>query len=222
MNIRRNNILFLMLCIVITTNIFSMDKNSEFYQQTIKRAKEAIHYLYLAAQKQNELNDGLAIFGSDVTFPRGVMNPSQRGDSILFIATKYAEQFPIDLVESLIICGAPIDKQDSAGFTPLHGAAYYNNLSVMQILLKNKADITKTDRVDDKTALDWALEGYDSFKDDPKNQSQHQQHPPYYEAVQLLLEHKAVITNKTIELAQKPIMHQQITNLIQEYIHQIK
>ena len=59
------------------------------------------------------------------------------------------------LIRALIKHGADVDAQDNFGYTPMHVAAFGNNINAMSMLLEVKPNLTLLDQYK-CTAMDWA------------------------------------------------------------------
>eukprot|EP01119_Soliformovum_irregulare_P014159 TRINITY_DN3855_c0_g1_i1.p1 TRINITY_DN3855_c0_g1~~TRINITY_DN3855_c0_g1_i1.p1 ORF type:complete len:417 (+),score=58.65 TRINITY_DN3855_c0_g1_i1:62-1312(+) len=65
-----------------------------------------------------------------------------RGYTPLHIVLSSGESTPMDIVEMLISCGAPLDAQSDTGSTPLHLAAFYNRYEASKLLVVSGASLT--------------------------------------------------------------------------------
>jgi len=66
-----------------------------------------------------------------------------------------ATQGDVEIMESLLAAGAPVDSQARIGVTPLHYAANSGRTDAVRFLLAHGADPRKNDQ-ENRTPLDWA------------------------------------------------------------------
>jgi len=62
----------------------------------------------------------------------------------------------LEEVQKQLNVGVDVDKQDTRGYTPLHYAAGVGRSDIVELLIKNGADINATDGVKGATPLDYA------------------------------------------------------------------
>jgi len=91
----------------------------------------------------------------------GTLNPGCRWGNLIVRA---AERAPGDVIEALIRNGASVNVRDNpktsidntSGYTPLHAAAWYGNLSAIDALMKHGADVRAREEKYHGTPAGWA------------------------------------------------------------------
>lgn len=91
----------------------------------------------------------------------GTLKPGGRWGNLIVRAS---ERAPGDVIETLVRNGASVNVHDdpktsidsTSGYTPLHAAAWYGNLSAIEVLMKHGADVRAREEKYHGTPAGWA------------------------------------------------------------------
>jgi ankyrin repeat protein len=91
----------------------------------------------------------------------GTLKPGGRWGNLILRASEHA---PGDVIETLIRNGASVNVRDNpktsidstSGYTPLHAAAWYGNVSAIDVLMKHGADVRAREEKYHGTPAGWA------------------------------------------------------------------
>lgn len=101
----------------------------------------------------------------------GTLKPGGRWGNLILRAS---ERAPGDVIETLIRNGASVNKHDdpktsidsTSGYTPLHAAAWYGNVSAIAVLMKHGADVRAREEKYHGTPAGWAdYAGHEEARD---------------------------------------------------------
>lgn len=100
----------------IKNGIYTPKKKDEFYYTNIGDLK-GLQYLFRIKKDQKKLNEGDSL-----------------NRTLLYLAARNGYY---DIVKYLIKIGVDLNKTQKNGSTPLHGAAFYGNKSIVKLLIEN-------------------------------------------------------------------------------------
>ena len=134
-------------------------------QAALNRASDIVNILIDAGAKLRL--PAAAALGRDTDVARllrlnpGALGPEGRWGRLIVRASEYG---PGEMVETLLRNGASVNIRDNprtaldstAGYTPLHAAAFHGNLAVIPILLRHGADVRVRDEKYHGTPAGWA------------------------------------------------------------------